>query len=93
MKKTLRRMHMHTRDVINDWTSRGWHKTHNWKSGTGKYIKRLLNRKTRHDHSWEIEGIKKILGMIKSSEDITTTRMFCTSAEELCNELLREIQN
>jgi len=53
MKNTLRRMHMHTRDVINDWTSRGWHKTHNWKSGTGKYIKRLLNRKTRHDHSWE----------------------------------------
>jgi len=53
-----------------------------------KYYKHSLS-----ECGTKIEGIKKILGMIKSSEDITTTRMFCTSAEELCNELLREIQN
>lgn len=44
---------MRTRDVTNDWISRGWHKTHNWKSGTGKFIKRILNRKIRYDHSWQ----------------------------------------
>ena len=27
---------------IRDWTSRKWHSTHNWKTGTGKLIKRTL---------------------------------------------------
>ena len=34
---------------IRDWTSRKWHRTHNWKSGTGKFIKRTLNKKARKE--------------------------------------------
>jgi hypothetical protein len=41
---------MRTKDVIKDWTSRKWHKVHNWKAGTGKFIKRLLNKRTRREH-------------------------------------------
>jgi hypothetical protein len=37
-----------TKDVVRDWTSKKWHKLHNWKTGTGKFIKRLMNRKIRH---------------------------------------------
>jgi len=37
-----------TKDHIKDWTSKKWHKLHNWKTGTGKFIKKLLNRKIRH---------------------------------------------
>lgn len=37
-----------TKDFVRDWTSRKWHKIHTWKAGTGKYIKRILNRKIRH---------------------------------------------
>jgi len=37
-----------TKDHIKDWTSKKWHKLHNWKTGTGKFIKRLMNRKIRH---------------------------------------------
>jgi hypothetical protein len=41
---------MRTKDIIRDWTSRKWHKVHNWKAGTGKFIKRLLNKRIRHEH-------------------------------------------
>ena len=41
---------MRTKDVIKDWTSRKWHKVHNWKAGTGKFIKRLLNKRNRREH-------------------------------------------
>jgi|TARA_B100000953_G_scaffold178913_1_gene147411 hypothetical protein len=34
---------------IRDWTSRKWHRTHTWKSGTGKFIKRTLNKKARKE--------------------------------------------
>jgi len=37
-----------TKDHIKDWTSKKWHKLHNWKTGTGKFIKKILNRKIRH---------------------------------------------
>jgi len=37
-----------TKDFIKDWTSRKWHRIHTWKAGTGKRIKRILNRKLRH---------------------------------------------
>jgi hypothetical protein len=37
-----------SRDIIRDWTSKKWHKAHNWKTGTGKFIKKLLNRRIRH---------------------------------------------
>ena len=37
-----------TKDHIKDWTSKKWLKLHNWKTGTGKFIKKLLNRKIRH---------------------------------------------
>lgn len=37
-----------TREIIRDWTSRRWHTAHRWHAGTGKFIKRLLNRKIRH---------------------------------------------
>ena len=32
---------------IRDWTSKKWHKTHNWKTGTGKIIKRTLAKAER----------------------------------------------
>jgi len=37
-----------TKNYIKDWTSRKWHRMHNWKAGTGKFIKKLLNRKERY---------------------------------------------
>jgi len=37
-----------TKEIVKDWTSKKWHKVHNWKSGTGKFIKKMLNRKIRH---------------------------------------------
>ena len=38
---------------VRDWTSKTWHKTHNWKTGTGKLIKRALNKKIRKHKSKE----------------------------------------
>jgi|TARA_Y100000296_G_scaffold725_1_gene726 hypothetical protein len=32
---------------VRDWTSRKWHSVHNWKTGTGKLIKRTLNKRER----------------------------------------------
>ncbi len=49
MKKQVRNLKLHTIDVIQDWTSDKWHKTHKWHSGTGKFVKRILNRKVRHE--------------------------------------------
>ena len=37
-----------SRDVIKDWTSKKWHKVHNWKTGTGRFIKKLMARKIRY---------------------------------------------
>ena len=33
---------------LRDWTSRKWHRTHKWRSGTGKFLKKIMNRKIRH---------------------------------------------
>jgi len=41
------------KDHVRDWTSSTWHKTHNWKTGTGKLIKRALNKKIRKHKSKE----------------------------------------
>jgi len=38
---------MKTKDIVHDWTSKKWHVVHNWKTGTGKFIKRMMNKKTR----------------------------------------------
>ena len=38
-----------TKEIVKDWVSRKWHKTHNWKSGTGKFIKKMMNRKERYE--------------------------------------------
>lgn len=40
---------MRTKDVIKNWTSRKWHKYNSWKSGTGKFIKRMMNKKIRQE--------------------------------------------
>jgi hypothetical protein len=37
------------KEVIADWTSKRWHSTHNWHTGTGRYIKRLLAKKSRRE--------------------------------------------
>jgi hypothetical protein len=37
-----------TKDKIKDWTSMKWHSTHNWRTGTGKFLKRIMNRKIRY---------------------------------------------
>ncbi len=49
MKKHIKKLKLHTIDVVKEWTSKKWHKEHRWKSGTGKFIKRLLTRKVRHE--------------------------------------------
>ena len=36
-----------TKEIVRDWVSRKWHKAHTWKAGTGKFIKKMLNRKIR----------------------------------------------
>lgn len=36
------------KDKLNDWTSDKWHRTHNWRTGTGKFLKRVMNRKIRY---------------------------------------------
>jgi hypothetical protein len=38
-----------TKDRMADWISRRWHKTHNWKTGTGRFLKRIMNRRIRHE--------------------------------------------
>ena len=38
-----------TKAKIKDWTSKKWHSTHNWRTGTGKFLKRIMNRKIRHE--------------------------------------------
>jgi hypothetical protein len=38
---------MRQKDIIADWTSKKWHSRHNWHTGTGRFIKRLLNKKSR----------------------------------------------
>jgi len=40
-----------SKDVIKDWTSKKWHTCHNWKTGTGKFIKKLLKRKVRYSRN------------------------------------------
>jgi hypothetical protein len=44
-----------SKDIVKDWTSKKWHTVHNWKAGTGKFIKRVFNRKIRHgsDVEWK----------------------------------------
>jgi len=49
MKRRLNKIKLHTVDVVKEWTSKKWHKEHRWKPKTGKFIKRLLNRKVRHE--------------------------------------------
>lgn len=36
------------KNKINDWTSKKWHSAHNWRTGTGKFLKKIMNRKIRH---------------------------------------------
>ena len=36
------------KDKIKHWTSKKWHSKHNWRTGTGKFLKRVMNRKIRH---------------------------------------------
>tara|TARA_B100001079_G_scaffold248373_1_gene238309 strand:+ start:306 stop:473 length:168 start_codon:yes stop_codon:yes gene_type:complete len=33
---------------LRDWTSKKWHRHHNWRAGTGKFLKKIMNRKIRH---------------------------------------------
>ena len=33
---------------LRDWTSSKWHKRHNWRTGTGRFLKKIMNRKIRH---------------------------------------------
>ena len=40
---------MRGKEVIADWTSKRWHSSHNWHTGTGRFIKRLLNKKSRRE--------------------------------------------
>ena len=49
MKKHLKKIKLHTIDVIKDWTSRKWHKEHSWKPKTGKFIKHVMNKKVRQE--------------------------------------------
>mgnify|MGYP006429509821 FL=1 len=49
MKKHIEKLKLHTIDVVNEWTSKKWHKSHRWHSGTGKFLKRMLNKKIRHE--------------------------------------------
>ena len=49
MKQKLKNLKSHTIDVITDWTSKKWHREHKWHAGTGKFIKRLLNKKNRQE--------------------------------------------
>jgi|LWDU01.1.fsa_nt_gi hypothetical protein len=44
LEETMTRL----KDKINDWTSSKWHKEHKWKTGTGKFLKKIMNRKVRH---------------------------------------------
>ena len=43
---------------VRDWTSRKWHSAHNWKTGTGKLIKRTLNK--RESQIKDIKFIDKL---------------------------------
>jgi hypothetical protein len=40
---------MKTKLVVDEWISKKWHKAHKWHSGTGKFIKRMLNKKIRNN--------------------------------------------
>lgn len=40
-----------------DWTT-GWRKVMGWKSGTGKYIKRGMNRRLRKEGKQQVRGIE-----------------------------------
>jgi hypothetical protein len=42
-----------SKDIISDWISKKYHKTHNWHTGTGRFIKKLLARKVRHNKEWK----------------------------------------
>ena len=33
---------------LKDWTSNKWHNTHKWRTGTGRFLKKIMNRKIRH---------------------------------------------
>jgi|AJXC01.1.fsa_nt_gi hypothetical protein len=44
---------MRGKEIIADWTSRRWHSTHNWHTGTGRFIKKTLARKKRHENEWK----------------------------------------
>ena len=49
MKQKIKNLKLHTIDVITDWASKKWHREHKWHAGTGKFIKRLLNKKIRQE--------------------------------------------
>jgi hypothetical protein len=38
---------MKTKVIVDEWISKKWHKEHRWHTGTGKFIKRMLNKKLR----------------------------------------------
>jgi len=40
---------MHQKDIIADWTSKKWHSRHNWHTGTGRFIKRIIYASERHN--------------------------------------------
>jgi len=37
----------------NDWVSKHWHNEHTWKARTGKFIKRLFNKRMRHNTDYD----------------------------------------
>jgi hypothetical protein len=47
MKTRIKKLKLHTIDIITEWTSKTWHNDHRWKPKTGKFIKRMLNKKGR----------------------------------------------
>jgi hypothetical protein len=47
---------MKTKLVVSDWVSRKWHKSHKWHAGTGKFIKKMLNKKTRVDTKLDLNN-------------------------------------
>jgi hypothetical protein len=49
MKKHIKKLKLHTIDVVKEWTSKKWHKAHRWQPGTGKFLKRMLNKKIRQE--------------------------------------------
>ena len=55
IEKDLRIDMTKIKEKIKDWTSDKWHLTHNWRAGTGKFLKRIMNRKIRHQKIKEEE--------------------------------------